>query len=190
MNLFEFDKVSYNITFNPILLSIKAFKDLMDRDKKKDKSLAKAEIAFVYFFSDIKSDYMQITNEQERIEEIKTDSSGLPSDWQPDNKVMEAVRVYKERSSTILSSLYESSCRAASDVSNFLNRTEELLEERDNNGKPIHDISKITTALQRIPVIMKNLKLAHQELVKEQKETEGRSSGQREFNLYEDGLNF
>ena len=187
MNLIELAS-DYNIVINPILYSIKAFKDLIDRDKKKDKSRAIAEISFIYFYCDIRSDYMYITDLDKRVSEIKNDLADLPKDWSPDDKVLNAVEVYKKRSTTILSALYESSCRAASDVSRYLDKTEELLEERDNNGKPIHDISKITTSLQRIPIIMKNLKLAHQELVKEQKEMEGRKTGERDFNLFEDGL--
>ena len=187
MNLIEITS-DYTLSINPMLYTIKAFKDIIDRDKSKNKTKALAEIAFVYFYTDIKSDYMYLIDSDKRIQEIKNDSIGLSKDWTPDAVVMQAVQVYKERSTTLLGTLYESSCQAASDVSRYLNRTDELLNERDANGKPTHDIGKITTSLQRIPVIMKNLKLAHQELVKEQKEVEGRTTGSREFNLFEDGL--
>lgn len=187
MNLIEIDK-DFNVIINPMLYTIKAFKAIIARDKTKHKTKALAEIAFIYFFANIKSDYMYIIDVDERIKEIRNDVDGLSSDWVPDDVVMEAIRVYKERSTTLLTTLYESSCKAASDVSKFLDKTDELLEERDDNGKPIYDISKITTALQKIPVIMRNLKQAHHELVREQQDAEGRSSGSKEFNMFEDGL--
>ena len=37
---------------------------------------------------------------------------------------------------------------------------------------------------------MRDLTAAHNELIKEQKLTEGRTKGSKEFNLYEDGLKF
>jgi hypothetical protein len=189
MNLIEFDKENVSITYSPLLLTLKPFKKLIDRDKSKDKSLVKKELAFISFYTDDRSIYMYITNPEERKEELVKDLE-LPKTWKIDKDVEEAISLYKERSTTINSSLYRSACKAAIDVANYLETTDTLLEERDAHGKVVTDISKITNALEKVPKIMANLNIAHQELIKEQKITEGRSKGSREFNMYEDGLEY
>ena len=188
MNLFELGKNNkYEVEFNPILLTLAPFKKLITRDKSKDKSIAIKEIAFIFFYSDIKSNYMYITDEAERFQEIKKDQE-LPKDWVIDKDVQEAIDFYKEKSTTINSALYSSACTAVAAISNYLNTTETLLAERDENGKVVTDIAKITGALEKVPKIMANLNAAYTELIKEQKITEGRSKGSREFNMFEDGI--
>lgn len=189
MNLVEFKNDVVEITYSPLLLSIKQFKKIIDRDKTKNKDRAIKELSFIAFYADARSIYMYITNEEERLEELKKDLE-LPKDWKIDNIIQDAINVYRERSTTVNSSLYKSACKAAIDVANYLETADELLEERDNHGKVVTDISKITSALEKVPKIMANLNAAHQELVKEQKITEGRSKGSREFNMYEDGLDY
>lgn len=187
MNLFSFDKDSYSVTYSPEVLLLKPFANIINRNKNKEK--AKKELAFVYFFSDIKSDYMYITNEEERKKELIKDLD-LPKTWDIDDTIREAIEFYKEKSTTINSVLYRDACKAAADISNYLSKTNELLEERDENGRPITDVSKIVNALSKVPIIMKNLNIAHQELIKEQEITEGKSKGSKQFNMFEDGLEF
>ena len=188
MKLFEFNRDNYEITFSPELLTIEVFKKIVDRDKNKGKELAKKEISFIYFFTDIKSDYMYIADREARIKEIKNDLM-LPSKWTLDNDLNKAISLYEERSTTVNTSLYKSACKSAIDISNYLNDTASLLAERDENGKVVTDIAKITGSLEKVPRIMANLNAAHTELIKEQKITEGRSKGSRVFNMFEDGLN-
>lgn len=189
MNLFQFSKEAYEITFDPITLNIEKFKKIINRDKSKDKAIAMKELSFIYFYSDIRSDYMYKTNLEERKNEIVKDLT-LPKGWKIDKELQEAIDLYNERSTTVNSSLYKSACKAAMDVSQYLQTADELLMERDENGKIVTDISKITGALEKVPRIMANLTAAHTELVKEQKITEGRTKGSKEFSVFEDGLKF
>jgi hypothetical protein len=189
MNLIEFDKQNYEVTYSPLLLTLSPFKKIIDRDKSKHKQKAIKEISFIAFFTDIKSNYMYIVDEKEREQELIKDLE-LPKDWKIDTEIKNAIDFYKERSSTVNSTIYKSACKAAIDISNYLQTADVLLEERDNHGKVVTDISKITSALEKVPKIMANLNAAHQELVKEQKITEGRSKGSREFNMYEEGIDF
>ena len=189
MNLIEFNNTDVSITYSPLLLSLKPFKQLIDRDKSKDKSMAKKEIAFISFYIDVKSIYMYITDDKERFEELVKDLE-LPKDWKIDSVVAEAINFYKEKSTTVNSSIYRRACKAAMDIASYLQKADTLLEERDENGKVVTDISKITSALEKVPKIMSNLNIAHQELIREQKIVEGRSKGSKQFNMYEDGLNY
>lgn len=187
MKLIQFNKDKYDITYNPELLTIDVFKKIIKRDKSKVKDKATKEISFIYFFTDLRSDYAYIVDDETRKENIKRDLK-LPDDWDIDEVVQDAINLYKERSKTVAGTLYESACIAAIDISKHLKRTEELLEEMDKNNKPKYDISKITMSLQRVPGIMRNLRDAYTELVKEQEEAAGRKTGQREFNMFEDGI--
>ena len=185
MRLFEMK--DWNLHVDEYAWGISAFKKLLDRDKSKNKETAIKELTFVYFFCDIKSNYQYITNEDERIEEIRKDI-GLPKSWKYDAAVKEAVRVYLERSQTVIEKLYMQSLKAAQDVGNYLEHTEELLAERDGNGKVVTDIAKITGSLEKVPKIMAMLKAAYKEVVQEQKDNQGKQKGSKEFNTFEDGF--
>jgi hypothetical protein len=189
MNLIEFDRENVEITYSPLLLTLKPFKKLIERDKTKDKTLAKKELAFISFYTDDRSIYMYIVDAKEREQELIKDLE-LPKTWKVDKEIQEAIILYKERSTTVNSSIYRSACKAAIDIANYLQTADILLAERDENGKVVTDIAKITNALEKVPKIMANLNTAHQELIKEQKITEGRSKGSREFNMFEDGLDY
>lgn len=189
MNLIEFDKENYAVIYSPLLLTLSPFKKIIQRDKSKNKETAIKEISFVAFFSDIRSNYMYIVDENERVLELIKDLE-LPKDWKVDNIIKEAISFYLEKSTTVNSSIYKSACKSAIDISNYLNKTNELLEERDKNRKVVTDISKITSALEKVPKIMANLNAAHTELIKEQKITEGRTKGKKTFNMFEDGLGY
>lgn len=187
MNLIEFDKGNYSVTYSPLLLTLSPFKKIIDRDKTKGKEIAIKELSFIAFFADIRSDYMYIVSDEERAAELVKDLE-LPKDWKVDNIIKQAIEFYTSRSITVNSSIYKSACKAAIDISNYLNKTDVLLDERDENGKVVTDISKITSALEKVPKIMANLNSAHTELIKEQKITEGRTKGSKTFNMFEDGL--
>ena len=187
MNLIEFDKGTYSVKYSPLLVTLEPFKKIIDRDKTKNKEMAIKEISFIAFFADIRSDYMYIVNDEERARELVNDLE-LPKNWKIDATIKQAIEFYTSRSTTVNSSIYKSACKAAIDISNYLNKTDILLSERDENGKVVTDISKITSALEKVPKIMANLNSAHTELIKEQKITEGRTKGSKTFNIFEDGL--
>jgi len=187
MNLFNFIKDTYEVEVAPEALLLEPFKKLASRHK--NPQMAKKELAFVYFFADIRSDYMYIVDEEERANELRKDL-GLPDTWVIDPVMQKAIDFYRERSTTINSMLYQGACKAASDINEYLKITDELLNERDHNGKPVIDIAKIVSALDKIPTIMENLNKAHQKLIAEQQIIEGRSKGSKQFNMYEDGLDF
>ena len=188
MRLLEFTKETYEVTFSPELLTIEVFGKLVARDKTKGKEVALKEISFIYFFADIRSDYMYITNEKDRIAEIKNDL-GLPTKWVVDKDLQSAIDLYRKRSATVNSSLYESASIADIEISEYLKDTKKLLEERTDKGAAVTNINSITGALSKVPSIMRDLTAAQTELIKEQKITEGRAKGSRTFNLFEDGLN-
>ena len=164
------------------------FKKILKRDKSRDKDRALKEMLFIYYYCDIKSDYLIIDSKFRKEEIIK--DIGLPDDWKIDSTMQEAIDFYEERSLTVIGKLYKNALLAANDISEYLTKTKELLEERDDKGKPVTTLTTIVGGISKIKVVMQDLKAAEKELIKEKIETEGRMKGQQSFGLFEEGLSF
>ena len=165
------------------------FNKLLKRDKTKNKTTVHKELMFIWSFADIKSDFLYLTNAEEREVAIKK-AVGLPEKWKKDKDIDEAIEFYKSHSATIIRSLYEGAAQSASDITEYLKKTKALLEERDDRGKPVYTLNSITASIKSVPVIMRDLKSAYKEVIKEEKDLDNRSKGSREFNTFEEGLDF
>lgn len=177
------------LSVEPQVYGLLPFKEILKRDKSKSKENALKEMLFIYYYMDIKSPYTIISNIQERETEIKKDIK-LPENWKIDNIIQQALDFYESRSLTVIAKLYKNTLKAANDVSEYLTMTDVLLAERDDKGKPVNDISKITAAITKVKTIMQDLKAAEKEVIKEQQELEGRKKGSKEMSIFEEGLNF
>lgn len=164
------------------------FKKLLDRDKTKDKSNALKEMLFIYYYTDIKSDYNIIASLEDREREIKKDI-GLKESWKIDEDMRKAIDFYEERSLTIISKLYKDALYSANAISDYLRKTKHLLEERDKSGKPVTPVSVLSSAINQINKLMKDLKAAEKEVIKEQEELEGRKKGSKTMSIFEEGFN-
>ncbi len=179
----------WNLSVTEVAWGILPFKKLLTRDKTKDKTRSHLEMQFIWHYTDVKSTYQYITDLKVRTEEIKKDI-GLPKTWKIDKDIQAAIDLYEERSSTIIETLYKQTLKSASAIGEYLGNTKDLLAERDNQGKLITDISKITGAVSRMPKLMYDLKAAYKEVVKEQEDNDNKKKGTKVFNTYEDGLKF
>jgi hypothetical protein len=186
MQLFELDK-DWNLRVQDAAWGLLPFKKTLKRDKSRTKERALKEMLFIYYYSDIKSDYLTISDPLEREHEIIKDIK-LPDDWKIDNVMKEAIEFYEERSLTVIGKLYKNTLKAVDDISEYLTMTDTLLRERDKNDKPVTDISKITSAVKHVKSLMQDLKAAEKEVIKEQQELEGRKKGSRELSIFEEGL--
>ena len=162
------------------------FKKILKRDKSRDKDRALKEMLFIYYYCDIKSDYLIIDSKFRKEEIIK--DIGLPNDWKIDSTMQEAIDFYEERSLTVVGKLYKNALLAANDISEYLTKTKELLEERDDKGKPVTTLTTIVGGISKIKVVMQDLKAAEKELIKERIETEGKMKGQQQMGMFESGL--
>ena len=176
----------YVLTVEDNMWGLIPFKKILKRDKSRDKDRALKEMLFIYYYSDIKSDYL-IIDSKFRIEEIKKDI-GLPEDWKIDSVLQEAIDFYEERSLTVVGKLYKNALVAANDISDYLTKTKELLEERDDKGKPVTTLTTIVGGISKIKTVMQDLKAAEKELIKERIETEGKMKGKQSMGMFELGL--
>jgi hypothetical protein len=173
------------VSFAPQALALKPFKKLWDRDKKKNKPLANAELAAVYFYVDYKSDFSEIHDQVEKLEIIRTWVDGLPEDWIPDEVVKEAMAFYKERQETIYTSLLEAASIAIGKLDKYFRHID--LEERDMNNRPIHDAKKVKDNLAGLGKLIKDHKELEQEVKKEVQKKTARRGG-KEKSMFEAGI--
>ena len=185
MKLFKI--VDWNIQVAEEAWTIVQFNAILKRDKSKDKEKAFKEMAFIYHYCDVKSDYIALTDLEERTAEIIKDV-GLPKTWKIDPVMQVAIDTYIERSVTVSEALYLAALKSAKDIADYLNGTKVLLKERDDKGKPVNTIAHITGALKGIPDIMKNLNDSYKALIKEKDDLEGKSKGAKKFGMFENGL--
>ena len=170
------------------LWGLEKFKKILKRDKSRNKDLALKEMLFIYYYTDIKSDYL-IIDIKLRTNEIIKDIQ-LPDNWKIDSIMEDAINFYEERSLTVIGKLYKNALLAANDISEYLTKTKELLEERDDRGKPVTTLTTIVGGISKIKVVMQDLKAAEKELIKEKIETEGKMKGQQQMGLFEAGMKF
>lgn len=185
MKLFSLDN-KWNLLVSEEAWGLIPFKNILDRDKTKEKEMAIKEMLFVYYFCDIRSNYLQM-EEEVRTREIQHDI-GLPKDWEKDDIIDGAIEFYNKRSKSVIQQLYEDTLMSAQAIGSYLRNTEALLHERDVHGKTVTDITKLTNANEKVPKLMANLKAAYKEVIKEKEDNENKSKGARSFNTFEDGL--
>lgn len=177
----------WQLTVSEEVLGLLPFKKILDRDKTKHKTIAFAELMYIWFFCDIKSDYI-IMDEVTRNKELKKDLANLPTKWKVDKIVQEGINLYRKTSITVIQKLHRQSLESAKAIGDYLANSAELLAERDHHGKVVNDIAKITGAVQKVPKLMQDLKAAEKEVIKEQQDNDKRKKGAKSFNIFEDGF--
>lgn len=166
MKIFTMDIQTYEISLEPEVLLIKEFNTLVKRDRTKDKIVAMAELSYVWFFADFKSDFGQIIDEKERSTEIISAIVGLPKKWVPDAAVLAAIDRYRKLSESVASRLLTDAMITVNNLSKYAKEASGELVLMDGE-KPIHDVSKILGFIDKLPNTLATIKRLEEEIVKE-----------------------
>lgn len=183
MKLFEMK--GWELTIREEAWGLTPFAKILKRDKTKDKTKALKEMLFIWHYSDIKSDFQYITDDEERSSIVKKEV-GLPSTWKIDKVIKEGIDCYNRHSTTVIETIYRQTLKGASAVGEYLANSDALLKERDAHGKVVNDIAKITSSIQKVPKMMSDLKDAFKEVVKEKEDMDNRKKGSKTMNMLED----
>lgn len=183
MRLFKIEK--YDVIVDPVAFTLLPFKKLYDRDKTKEKTNVFKEIAFIYHYADLKSDFNIITDDEEKIEAIKS-RVGLSKTWKYDADMMVAVELYKERTITAEMDIYLNAMKGAVDTGKYLAEAGILLRERDDNGKYITTPQMISGSLKSISQIIKDLQILEMEVIRKQAGMVERTKGSQTLGMFED----
>lgn len=180
MNLFLLNKSTYEVDINPEALLLKPFHKILARDRSQQKKKAKAELAYVWFMCDYKSDYQSYLDEEERSSSIVEVLEGLPKEYKPDKLVKEACEFYRERSKTVASSLLEDQKKGLLLLSS---KVKEMLE-----GDEEVDVSKVATVYTKIPALIKALDEIEKVVKGQQELSSSTHRGSQDKAMYEDGF--
>lgn len=179
MKLLKYE--GYNLTFEPEILTLKVFKRLFTRDKTKDKSKFLQELGYIYFMLDPRSDYMYITDEDERSKAIIM-GEGLSDTWKVDSILQDAMDYYKSFRPT--SALLLEDTRVAVDKLREALRSINITET-DDKGRPIYTLNTIVTTIKQVPSLVKDLDDAERAISKEIVQND-KIRGNVEKSMYED----
>ena len=184
MRLFTMDMDTFALSFEPEVLMIKQFNKIIQRDKSKGKTIAMAELSYMWFFTNSKSDFLQIIDEEERSETIVEAIIGLPKGWKPDKVVLDAIEFYKKHSLTVTSRMLEDAMSIIDNMSKWAKVAALHLDEMIGD-KPKYDISKIQAFIRDVPKMVATIKTLEDEVLKE-KDTTDSHRGSQEKSMLED----
>lgn len=176
MKLLKYE--GYKVVIEPELLTLKPFKQIWTRDKTVNKDKALAEIAFIYFMTDPRSDYQYLVDDNERMEAIK-EGEGLPAKWQPDKIVTEAMNFYM--------SFKPISALLLEDTRFMVDKYRKRLKAQEFDELEIKDLKEAGTLIKQIPSLVRDLNEAEKALNSEMRDS-GRMRGQGEKTIFEDDL--
>ena len=168
----------YNLTIDPMVLTLKPFKAIWVRDKTEKKDRAISEISYIYFMEDPRSDYQYIIDRDERSKAIK-EGEGLKTTWQPDGTVKEAMKLYASFKTT--SALLLEDTRAL--VDGYRNKLRDLTS--DMSELDVKDVKELGAIIKQVPSMVKDLDEAERALAKEIAQSD-KVRGAQGKSIYED----
>jgi hypothetical protein len=178
-DLFEFDE-DFEVVVSPQALTLLPFVAVLD--KYKNKKIGIAELSYICFLCDSKSEYSDIRDEKERSSAIL--SSIIHGNEIKIDKVTEkAIEFYKERSHTTTTIFLDSALNAIDKLSKYFDAIN--FEERDFKGNLVYDPKKVTDVISATPKLMAGLREVRDAIKKEQ-EVEGNIRGSGKKGIYED----
>lgn len=182
MNLFEIK--DGKVIFAPQALALKPFKVLWTRDKSKDKYKAIAELSYVFYFCDYRSDFRDIVDEETRHDQIMS-VIDLEKNWKIDSKVQDCIELYYKLQESIAIQSLNAAKVGLDKVNKFILNVD--LDERDDKGRPIYNPNVIDNSVSKIHTRLEQL-LKVEEEVKKQIESKTDNQGTMTPSMFEDGI--
>lgn len=152
--------------------TIQAFKDLITRDRgSKDDSQgrkkyqASRELAYVYFMEDPTSPYYSLPD---NVKQEKIIDQVFPEEWEPDDKVKKAQEVYRDSVESISVRLLKSAYKSIHELRSYFETVD--LQERDDNGKPIHKAKDVIKSLSDLGSVVEGLEKLEKRVQAEKKD--------------------
>jgi len=179
------DLVNNQVTISEEAYLLKPFKAIWDRDKSKDKARALAEMGYIYFMEDYKSDFSDIVDEKAREAEV-VGSVTLPSGWKEDKVVNAAREFYRKRSEEILPLLFLRDIKVGVDKMRVQFREVDFLAV-DSRGKLKYDIEKFSRVVEKSASLLENL-IKLENMVKKEVQSKKDKVGSKSKALFEDGI--
>jgi hypothetical protein len=157
-------KDGFNLEANEMLYSIREFAELLE-SRKNNKSLLLKELAYIYFYYDLSSDFQFEVNELMRNADV-IKHVGLPDSWTKDKLLEEAIIAFNHLSQSASSRLLQSVYIGVDKIKNQLESID--LNERDKAGKPVWNIKQINDTIKGLPSLMESIEKTEKQFIKSQ----------------------
>lgn len=181
MNLIQ-SKDGYNVEINPELYTIHEFAELLE--SRKDKKLLLKEIAYIYFFYDLSSDFQFELNTMARHDDVVR-YVNLPGTWSKDKYMDNAIAAFLYLSQTPASKLLQAAYIGANKLKEQLEQLD--LNERDKAGRPIWNLKQYNDTLKSLADTVDSIDKAERQFIKSQ-EDNSTLRGTKIKSIYEDGF--
>ena len=170
---------NYSLSISDEALLVKPIRKLWNQDRSEKKERFYQQMSFLYFFTDPRSSYAYMLDDEERKQAI-VEQEGLEPDFQPSPLLKEAMEVYKKHTITPSQRLLENALISADKVGQFLRDVD--LTEKDDKGKPLYQVSAITAALKNVEGIVTSLQNIQRKVEQEISE-QGKARGTQELSV-------
>ena len=183
MRLITLKEDGFTLDINPELYTIREFAELIE-SRKKNKDILIKELAYIYFFSDLTSDFQFQVNEYDRHKDLIKYLS-LGESWKKDKMIEDAIEAYRYLSQNVSSKLLAGVYIIVEKIEQQLKGID--LDERDKSGKPIWNIKQIQEVARGLPFVMESIEKAEKVYIKSQ-EDNNKLRGTKTKSIYEDEL--
>ena len=163
MKLIDFDGLDFKIADEALL--VRPIRELFEKDKTVKKENFWRQISYLWFMCDPRSPYMYLTDDSVRAAEVRK-QEGFEDSFVPSQILKEAMEIYKRQTITTSSLLLEDIRIGIDNVRSFF-RTVNLAATDEKTGKPLYQISSVTSAIKQAIDLSKMLAEAERELVKD-----------------------
>jgi len=180
MNLFILNKTTYDVDVSPEALILKPFSKILARDRSINKKKAKAELAYIYFMCDFKSEYLSTMDEQVRSKDILEVLDGLPKDYKVDKIVKDACDYYIELNKTIASVALETQ---RGNIHKLLENIGQFLTSEDSN-----DVARATIISEKVPKLIASIDELEKMVKGQQESKKATHRGNQEKSMFEDNM--
>lgn len=174
-------KYTDKLEIEPEILTLVPFKKIYDSHSNKEEVIS--IFAFIYFYSDPRSDYQYLVNNESREKAIK-EGLGLPDDWTITPDIQEAITFYE--SFKPMASLLLEDTRFAVDKLRIALREIDFTQV-DDKGKPIYPLNTLTSTIKLIPSLVRDLNDA-EKAVNSEIRADIKARGSQEKSLFDDGI--
>ena len=171
-----FNRRDFKLNVEPIVYTIKAFKELDKRDRTVGKTQTEKELAFIYFVYDPRSDLQFIIDEQDRIDKVK-ELVGFDNKFKIDPILQKAIDVYVSMTETSSSLLIKDLKIGVEKLRTYL------------RGASVDDetFDKYTRALKELIPLSQKLSEAERTVIKEVEEVSN-SRGDKALSILDGGF--
>jgi hypothetical protein len=182
MRLFELKE--HVVSYSPQALLLAPFKKLWDRDKSKTKAVANAELAYVFYMEDVRSDFYDIMDEDDRKEEVLKFLPELKK-WEEDQAVKDARLFYAHHSESLAAKFLKDMMKMVDNLRSTISNLN--FSERDNQGRLLHDFGKMMDITAKAPGVLETLETLYKK-IEDESQKENLMRGGRLKTAFEDGI--